>query len=142
MYVVGPHGGGLPWPVPLVLCGRALPWVEQAEHLGHTLHQDRTMQQDCREKLAQFINSSVKVRECFHFAHLHEKIVATKKYCTSLYGSNLWNLASDEVEMVIAAWQTGHKLAWDIHCGCHTYLLQTVLLPNMPSLRTNIICKF
>jgi hypothetical protein len=35
LYVVGPRGGALPRPAPLVLCGRPLPWVERADHLGH-----------------------------------------------------------------------------------------------------------
>ena len=46
LYVVGPQGRALLRPVPLVLCGRPLPWVERAEHLGHTLHQDGLMRQD------------------------------------------------------------------------------------------------
>ena len=49
IYVVGPQGGGGPRPLPLVLCGRALAWVQKAEHMGHTLHEDGTMAQDCRE---------------------------------------------------------------------------------------------
>ena len=89
LYVVGPRGGALPRPVPLLLCGRPLPWVERAEHLGHVLHQDGQMRQDCREKRAHFIDTSVKVREAFYFAHPHEQISATEKYCTALYGSNL-----------------------------------------------------
>ena len=54
LYVVGPRGGTLPRPVPLLLCGRPLPWVERAEHLGHVLHQDGQMRQDCREKTSSF----------------------------------------------------------------------------------------
>ena len=46
LYVVGPQVRALLCPVPLVLCGRPLPWVERAEHLGHTLHQDGLMRQD------------------------------------------------------------------------------------------------
>ena len=62
LYVVGPHGHTLTRPVTLLLCGRPLPWVERAEHLGHTIHQDGQMRQDCREKRAQYIDSSVKER--------------------------------------------------------------------------------
>ena len=142
LYVVGPQGRALSRPVPLVLCGQPLPWVERAEHLGHTLHQDGLMRQDCREKRAQFIDSSVKVREAFRFAHPLEQILATEKYCTSLYGSNLWDLSSPEAEMVFAAWRTGHKLAWKVHRGCRSYLVQQVLAPHMTSLRVQTLCKF
>ena len=43
LYVVGPKGSGISRPAPLQLCGRPLPWVERADHLGHALHQDGTM---------------------------------------------------------------------------------------------------
>ena len=34
---------GLVKPVRLQLCGRDLPWVSTAEHLGHTLHESGTL---------------------------------------------------------------------------------------------------
>ena len=100
------------------------------------------MRQDCREKRAQFIASSVKVREAFFFAHPYEQILATEKYCTALYGSNIWDLTSPEAEMVFAAWRTGHKIAWRVHRGCRSYLVQQVLAPHVTSLRVQILCKF
>ena len=142
LFVVGPRGGAQHRPAPLVLCGRPLPWVERAEHLGHVLHQDGQMRQDCREKRAQFIDSSVKLREAFAFAHPYEQILATEKYCTALYGSNLWDLSSPEAKMVLAAWRTGHKVAWNVHRGCRSYLVQQVLAPHVTSLRVQTICKF
>ena len=136
MYVVGPK------PVPLQLCSRPLPYVEQCDHLGHSLQTDGRMTGDCLQKRAQFIDSSVKLREAFHFAHPFEQISATEKYCCSFYNSNLWDLTSDEAEMVFSAWRTGHKLAWDVHRGCRTYLVQAVLAPHMTSLRVNILTRF
>ena len=50
MYVVGHKGTELKKPVPLQLCGKPLPWVERADHLGHTLSSDGTMFQDIKEK--------------------------------------------------------------------------------------------
>jgi hypothetical protein len=142
IYVVGPRGGGGPRPLPLVLCGRALPWVQKAEHLGHTLHEDGTMAQDCREKRAQYIDSSVKSREMFSFAHPAEQILAVEKYCTAVYGSNLWDLGGKESIMLTNAWRTGHKLAWNVHRGCRTYLVQEVLAPHVASLRASLMHRF
>ena len=110
IYVVGPSGGALPRPVPLLLCGEPLPWVERAAHLGHALHQDGTMRQDCREKRAIFVDTSVKLRETFSFAHPAEIITATAKYCKVAYGSNLWDYSTPEFRMMCNAWTTGHKL--------------------------------
>jgi hypothetical protein len=142
IHVVGPRGGAITKPAPLVLCGRPLPWVERAEHLGHTLHQDGTMSQDCKQKRAQFIDQSVKMRETFGFAHPHEQIVAIEKYCTAAYGSNLWDLNSQEARMFLSAWKTGHKLAWGVDRRCRTYLVQEVLAPHVPSLEAGLLSKF
>jgi hypothetical protein len=43
----------------------------------------------------------------FLFAHPHKKILTMQKSCTSLYGSNLWDLGSTEAEMAFAAVRTG-----------------------------------
>ena len=77
---------------PLILCGEALPWVDRCEHLGHTLTCDGQMDQDVKEKVTQLVDSTVKTRETFRFAHPTEQIEAMEKYCLSIYGSNLWRL--------------------------------------------------
>ena len=114
IYVVGPRGPRTK-PTPLILCGRPLPWVGRADHLGHTLSEDGTSTQDCREKRAQFIDSAVKIRESFDFAHPAEQIMTVDKYCLAAYGSNLWNYTENEAKMYNAwnAWRTGHKIAWN-----------------------------
>ena len=126
-------------PAPLLLCGRPLPWVVRADHLGHTLSEDGTSTQDCREKQAQFIDSSVKVKESFSFTHPADQITAVEKYCTSAYRSNLWKLGERESEMFTNEWKTGHKIAWDVPRACHTYLVQTVLAPHVGSLRASLL---
>ena len=67
----------------------------------------------CREKWAQLIDSYVKIRESFAFAHPTEQILVVSKYCSAVYGSNLWDLESREAHIFTKAWKTGHKLAWD-----------------------------
>jgi hypothetical protein len=142
VYVVGPRGAAVRRPEPLLLCGRPLPWVERADHLGHTLHQDGQMRQDCLEKRACFIDMSVKIREGFSFAHPAEVITATEKYCTAAYGSNLWDLDSKESIMLTNAWRTGHKLAWEVPRACRTFLVQAVLAPHVVSLRASLLHRF
>ncbi len=142
LFVVGPRGSALARPAPLQLCGRPLPWVERADHLGHTLHQDGSMAHDCLEKRAQFIDSSVKVREAFSFAHPAEQISAVEKYCTAAYGSNLWDLSGAETKMFVNAWRTGHKLAWRAPRSTHTYLVEEVLAPGVANLHASLIHRF
>ena len=93
------------------------------------------------ENQAQFIDSSVKIREGFGFAHPAEQITAVQKYCTAVYGSSLWDLGSPEGERMVIACRTGHKLAWDVPRGCRTYIVQTVLAPHVDSLRACILAR-
>ena len=142
IYVTGPRAGRLQKPVPLKLCGWDLPWVARAEHLGHTLTEEGTMKQDAREKRARFIDSHVKVRETFGFAHPEEQLLAVEKYCTSVYGSNLYDFNDNEFNMICSSWRTGVKLAWGVHRGCQTYLMQQVLAPGVISLRVNLLLRY
>ena len=44
--------------------------------------------------------------------------------------------------MFTNAWRTGHKLAWDVPRGCHTYLVEEVLAPQVASLKASLLSKF
>ena len=56
------------YPVSLQLYGVDLPWVDNAVHLGHELHQLGTMEHDAKVKRAIFIQNSTDIREMFEFA--------------------------------------------------------------------------
>ena len=111
-------------PVPLVLCGKELPWVETCEHLGSTLHVSGSMETDCKMKRAQFISDAVKVRENFHFAHPLDVIEATEKYCSSHYRSNLWFLRGEAATMLYSSWKTNTKLVWDLPRKCRSFFIE------------------
>ena len=40
------------------------------------------------------------------------------------------------------SWRTGHKLVWDVPRGCHTYLVEEVLAPQVASLKASLLSKF
>ena len=58
----------LPKPADISLCGRALPWVSTATHLGHEIHESGEMTYDSKVKRAQYIGKSVEMRDSFGFA--------------------------------------------------------------------------
>ena len=64
-----------------------LPWREKAVHLGHTLHQDLTLDADVKEKRARFIAKSVEVRSQFSFAAPAETLKAVQILACDAYGS-------------------------------------------------------
>ena len=72
-------------PAPLQLYGNDLPWVAITTHLGYELHQDGTMDYDCKIKRAKFID----IRETFNFAEQKQVLNAVQIYWSDCYGSTL-----------------------------------------------------
>ena len=129
-------------PAPLTLCGRELPWVSQADHLGNTLTVQGNMEQDASVKRAQFINSSVKIREMFKFAAPAEVLKAMKVHCSSFYGSSLWDLNGEKARQLYNSWNQSIKLIWGCPLWTRTYFVQQVLSCGYFSVRTDILTRF
>ena len=141
IYVVGSKKN-LSKPAPLMLCGRELPYVKQADHLGNMLTEQGDMEQDAVIKRAKFIQSSVEIRETFKFAAPEEIIRCLKVYSNSFYGSSLWNLGGDKAKQVFNAWSTTIKLVWSYPQQTRSYFLQQLLCCGHYSARTDILTRF
>ena len=129
-------------PVPLVLCDRPLPWVDQCDHLGHKLTTAASMTTDCRIKRADFIDKSVKTREFFDFAHPMEVITANQKYNDSHYGHQLWDLPNQSAGVTFASWRTNIKLAWSLPRNTKSYFIDHLLAQQVVSPRVSLLCCF
>ena len=129
-------------PAPVTLCGRVLPYVQNATHLGHELHESGKMEYDSRIKRAQFISNSLELRELFSFASPTEVLGAIKTYACSFYGSNLWDLCGEMACQVYNSWWTSMKLAWGVPRGTRGSLAQHVLSCGISSVRVDILSKF
>ena len=129
-------------PVPLVLDGKSLPWVESAPHLGHILHESGTLDLDIKVKRAAFIDDSTKVSEAFEFASPCEVLRAVKVYVGSHYGSNLWQLDSEQSLQYFSAWRTCVKLAWNLPRSTHTFFVDHLLSNGLTSVRTDILSRY
>ena len=129
-------------PPELMLCGRLLPWVERASHLGHELHESGLMELDTSCKRAQFIEKSMEIRTMFHWAGPAEIMRALKLYLSSFYGAMLWDLAGEKTRQVFSAWNTAVKLTWDCPRETRTFLLQNVLSSDMTSAKTDILGRY
>ena len=129
-------------PAPLNLCGRELPYVKQADHLGNMITEQGDMEHDAAIKRAKFIRSSVEIREVFKFAAPSEVIKAMKIYSNSFYGSCLWDLAGEKAGQVYNAWNTSVKLAWGCPQQTRTYILQKLLNCGYTSARVDMLTRF
>ena len=129
-------------PAPLTLCGKELPWVVSATHLGHELHESGLMDHDARVKRAQFIDKSTEIRESFGFASPVEVLRSVKVFAGDLYGAMLWKLGGDMVKQVYNAWNTCIKLAWQVPRGTHTYFVERMLDCGLSHVRTDILARY
>ena len=141
IFVVGKRNN-LVKPAPLMLCGRELPFVAQADHLGNVLTERGDMEQDAIVKRAKFIQSAVETKEMFKWAAPAEVLKVTKIHCTAFYGSSLWDLGGDKAMQVYKAWNTTVKLAWGCPQWTRTYLMQQVLCCGHTSARVDILCRY
>ena len=123
MYFCG-RMGQVKYPAPVQLEGEDLPWVEQADHLGHVLHQSVTMDKDCTRARASFIDRSVDVRQQFSFASPDLTLQMVQVLCSDGYGSMLWNLQSDSAESYFKSWNTCVKLVHGVPRSTFTYLVE------------------
>ena len=129
-------------PVPLVLNGKELPWVESALHLGHVFHESGSMEHDTKAKRAAFIGESTECRESFGFASPCDVLKAVKVHSGSHYGSNLWQLDSPMTEQYYSAWRTCVKLAWQVPRSANTYFVDHLLANGLTSVKTDIMSRY
>ena len=130
------------YPAPIKLNGKDLPWVETAEHLGHTLHQLGTMDSDCNKARAKFIQKNVDTREMLSFAHPDQVLAAVRVFCCDAYGSMLWSLSSTSAEQFFKSWNTCVKLVHDIPRSTFTYLVEGYFAKNHVTLRNQVLSRY
>ena len=134
--------GNVKYPAPIKLDGKDLPWVEQADHLGQTLHQSVTMEKDCHRARAKFIDKNVEVRDQFAFAHPSQTLKMIQLLCCDGYGSMLWELQSNPVEKIFKSWNTSVKHVWGVPLSTFTYLVEGYFAAGMPSFRNQILSRY
>ena len=142
MYFCGRVGGRVRYPAPLYLDGKALPWVETADHLGHTLHQLASMDKDCQRARGRFIGKTVEIRDQLSFAHPEHILRAVQVMCTDAHGCMLWDLASANAERFFKSWNTCVKLCYNVPRNTFTYLVEGWLAADMVSLRNQVFSRY
>ena len=134
--------GKVRYPDPLRLDGKNLPWVESADHLGHTLHQVTNMEKDSSRARAKFIQKTDGIREKLYFGNPEQIMKAVQLLCTDAYGSMLWNLSSAGAESFFKAWNTCVKLVYGVPRSTFTYLIEGFFAAGQASLRNQILSRY
>ena len=82
------------YPDNLKLYDHDLPWVQQADHLGHVLSQLCNMETNAKIMKAKYIDKTVENRDTFNFAHPEQVIRAMEIFSSDCYGLMLHDLSS------------------------------------------------
>ena len=130
------------YPAPVQLCGRDLPWVQHATHLGHELHPLCNMEFDANLKRAQFIEASLKIQESFGFAHPREILRAIHSHAAHWYGSMLWDLYGEKVGQICRSWNTTVKVTWEVPRSTRTFLVESLLAPELPTVKQQLTSRY
>ena len=126
-----------------------LPFVKTALHLGHTLAQDGTMNQDAKIRRAQYTDRTTDIQNMFHFANPAQMLAAADKYVGDHYGVMLYNLYDESSEKYFRCWGTLTKLCWDVPRATHKYFVRNLLTAGHMSCQNpgrdgsqSVVCYF
>ena len=130
------------YPDNLQLDDHVLPWVKQADHLGHVLSQDCNLEANARVMRAKYIEKTIEVRETFSFAHPEQVLRALDIFSSDCYGLMIHDLASPSTESIFKSWNTAVKLSWNVTRSTFTYIVENLLAKNFQTLRNQIYSRY
>ena len=89
----------------LKLCGDLLPWVVTGKHLGTRIENNPgdILNQDMKEKRAQYIQRNNELMQEFSFAHSSTKCNINTIFNSHFTGSVLWDLFGREAEYFMSS---------------------------------------
>ena len=111
---------------PIILNHDPLPWVEEVKHLGNVLQCDNTMKRDVAIKRGKFIGKINSLLQELHFVEPEVFVRLMNIYCSSFYGSNLWDLFSNDVDRLYKSWNVTIRNVFKIPFNTHRYLIETI----------------
>ena len=109
---------------PIILNGDPLPWVEEVKHLGNVLQSENRMRHDVAVKRGKFIGSLNSMLQELHFVDSNVFMKLVNIYCTSFYGSNLWDLYSKDVDKIFKSWNVTVRNVLKLPFTTHRYLIE------------------
>ena len=97
--------------------------VDSFSHLGHIITSFLDDIDDIRQRRNSFIGQTNNVLCFFNKLDTSVKLKLFKSYCSSLYGSELWSLDSNHVDIICVAWRKALRRILQLPYNCHSYLI-------------------
>ena len=129
------------------LNGVKLPWVDTAKHLGNLLSSRINFsfripetKTDLLQKRAILFDKVHQMQQQFGYLNPRLVIKLLSIYSTALYGSCLWQLASDEHLKLNRSWNVAVKMIWDLPHSTHTRFVEP--LSPVPHLEAVLMSRY
>ena len=117
---------------PILLNSDPLPWVSDVKHLGNILQSENSMKKDVALKRGKFIGKVNSILQELHFADPTILVKLLQVYCTSFYGSCLWDLYSAEIDRLYRSWNVSVRNIFQVPYNTHRYLVQPLTDSSHP----------
>ena len=113
------------WPVlgHAALNGVKIAWQDKVKHLGNVINARMTDDDDCKAKMGQFIGSVNKLIANFKHLELALRVKLFKSFCSSFYGSQMWNFNCSSLLRVYTAWNKAVRVLLRIPYCTHRWML-------------------
>ena len=113
------------------MAGVQLKWETKVKHLGNYISKDFSDMSDIEYKRGCFYQYVIKVLALFGKLPSYTVDTLFMTYCTSFYGSVLWNFNSKYIKNIYIAWQKSIRRIWKIPYRTHTRLLPFISACNL-----------
>ena len=124
----------------ITLNNEVIPRCESAMHLGHLLETKNTKNALIEHSIKEFNKSFYGFISKFDGCNTTVKNKLFHQYCSSMYGSQLWDLTNPKVEDMCIQWRKKHRRVMSVSNMTHSDLLP-LIADNMP-LDIKLDCKY
>lgn len=105
------------------LNGCKIEWSDYVKHLGNYVCTNLDDDRDCTYKTSCFIGSSNKIIANFGYLSSFTKWKLFTAYCTSYYGSQMWNLSCKSLSRLYIQWNKAVRHLMHLPMRTHTWML-------------------
>jgi len=100
--------------------------VDSFSHIGHVITSSLDDVDDIQQRRNSFVGQTNNVLCFFNKLNTAVKLQLFKSYCSSLYGSELWSLDSNHVDIICIAWRKALRRILQLPYNCHSYFLPII----------------
>ena len=105
------------------ITGYNIEFVDSYKHLGHIISSTQTDDVDIHEKRSVFIGQANNVLCYFVNLSSTVKFRLFSSYCTSFFGSELWQLDNTCIDDICTVWRKAIRRVWSLPYNAHSRLL-------------------